>query len=92
MLSNAYVVAKFRFDTAENEPAKNFAKFSKNAFFENAFSKNRPVVSEVTIPLKHYVNVYRNEQLANFLHNRTTRLLFALSGVGLLFFPSRERY
>ena len=30
MLSNAYFLAKFRFDTAENEPAKklqNFAKF-----------------------------------------------------------------
>ena len=24
MLSNAYFLAKFRFDTAENEPAKNF--------------------------------------------------------------------
>ena len=49
MLSNAYFLAKFRFDTAENEPAKNlqnfrkmhFSKnaFSKNAFFENAFAK-----------------------------------------------------
>ena len=45
MLSNAYFLAKFRFGTAENEPAKNlqnfrkmhFSKmhFSKNAFFEN---------------------------------------------------------
>ena len=26
MLSNAYFLAKIRFDTAENEPAKNFAK------------------------------------------------------------------
>ena len=26
MLSNAYFLAKFRFDTAENEPAKNAAK------------------------------------------------------------------
>ena len=40
MLSNAYFLAKFRFDTAENEPAKNlqnFRKMMKNAFFENAF-------------------------------------------------------
>ena len=47
MLSNAYFLAKFRFDTAENEPAKNlqnfrkmhFSKmhFSKMHFFENAF-------------------------------------------------------
>ena len=27
MLSNAYVLAKFRFDTAENEPAKNVQNF-----------------------------------------------------------------
>ena len=29
MLSNAYFLAKFRFDTAENEPAKNLQKFTK---------------------------------------------------------------
>ena len=41
MLSNAYFLAKFRFDTAENEPAKKlqnlqnfiFAKFAKIANF-----------------------------------------------------------
>ena len=36
MLSNASFLAKFRFDTAENEPAKNL-HFSKNAFSKNAF-------------------------------------------------------
>ena len=30
MLSNTYFLAKFRFDTAENEPAKNLQKISKN--------------------------------------------------------------
>ena len=49
MLSNAYFLAKFRFDTAENEPAKNLQNFRKCIFekcifekciFENAFSKN----------------------------------------------------
>ena len=55
MLSNAYFLAKFRFDTAENEPAKNLQNFrkmhfrkmhfrkihfSKNAFSKDAFSKN----------------------------------------------------
>ena len=39
MLSNAYFLAKFRFDTAENEPAKNLQNFRKNAFSKNAFSK-----------------------------------------------------
>ena len=31
MLSNAYLLAKFRFDTAENEPAKNLQNFEKIA-------------------------------------------------------------
>ena len=29
MLSNAYFLAKFRFDTAENEPAKKLQNFAK---------------------------------------------------------------
>ena len=33
MLSNAYFLAKFRFDTAENEPAKNLQNFAKIATF-----------------------------------------------------------
>ena len=45
MLSNAYFLANIRFDTAENEPAKNLQNFrkmhfSKNALFENAFFEN----------------------------------------------------
>ena len=35
MLSNAYFLAKFRFDTAENEPAKNLQKIEKFANFAN---------------------------------------------------------
>ena len=33
MLSNAYFLAKFRFDAAENEPAKNLQDFVKFANF-----------------------------------------------------------
>ena len=33
MLSNAYLLAKFRFDTAENEPDKNLQNFAKFANF-----------------------------------------------------------
>ena len=36
MLSNAYFVAKFRFDTPESEPAKNLQKKSKK-FLKNPF-------------------------------------------------------
>ena len=32
MLSNAYLLAKIRFDTAENEPAKNLPNFEKCIF------------------------------------------------------------
>ena len=35
MLSNAYFLAKFRFDKAENEPAKIFAKFANFANSSN---------------------------------------------------------
>ena len=35
MLSNAYFLAKFRSDTAENEPAKNLQNFQRFANFAN---------------------------------------------------------
>ena len=35
MLSNAYFLAKFRFDTAENEPAKNLQNFADFPNFAN---------------------------------------------------------
>ena len=39
MLSNAYFLAKFRFDTAENEPAKNLQNFRKMHFQKMHFQK-----------------------------------------------------
>ena len=38
MLSNAYFLAKIRFDIAESEPAKNLQNFEK-CISKNAFSK-----------------------------------------------------
>ena len=41
MLSNTYFLAKFRFDTAENEPAKNLQNFAKKiANFPNFADPN----------------------------------------------------
>ena len=37
MLSNAYFLAKFRFDTAENEPVKNLQNFRKMHFSKMHF-------------------------------------------------------
>ena len=42
MLSNAYFLAKFRFDTAENEPAKNLQNFRKMHFRKMHFRSSRP--------------------------------------------------
>ena len=39
MLSNAYFLAKFRFDTAENEPTQNLQNFRKMHFPKMHFSK-----------------------------------------------------
>ena len=46
MLSNAYFLAKFRFDTAENEPAKKFQKLSKN------FYQGTPTARQATEELR----------------------------------------
>ena len=40
MLSNAYFLAKFRFDTAENEPTKNLQNFRKMHFRKIHFQDN----------------------------------------------------
>ena len=45
MLSNAYFLAKFRFDTAENEPAKNLQNFRKMHFQKMHFRKMRVQLS-----------------------------------------------
>ena len=46
MLSNAYFLAKFRFDTTENEPAKSLQKFANFASFANPHPLSR--TSEVS--------------------------------------------
>ena len=40
MLSNAYFLAKFRFDTAENELAKNLQIFANDLMFANFANPN----------------------------------------------------
>ena len=51
MLSNAYFVAKFRFDTAENEPAKNCKIL---LIFPNllTLTPNSPTETEVASPAR----------------------------------------
>ena len=49
MLSNAYFLAKFRFDTAENEPAKNLQKFVNFPNFPNFGSARRGHLPAVAV-------------------------------------------
>ena len=46
MLSNAYFLAKFRFDTAENEPAKNLQFFSNFTDFPNFSPPEVPLLRQ----------------------------------------------
>ena len=55
MLSNAYFLAKFRFDTAENEPAKNLQNFRKMHFRKMHFSNmhfSNPLCPRSQVPLR----------------------------------------
>ena len=78
MLSNAYFLAKFRFDTAENEPAKKIAKFSKNAFSKNAFFENliEPLERDrpVTAPTSSVTTGEKTDP------NQGSRALFVIPG------------
>ena len=59
MLSNAYFLAKFRFDTAENEPAKNFAKI-----YANVDSHSKPRDAEVAAAAARAAQAERAERRA----------------------------
>ena len=48
MLSNAYFLAKFRFDTAENEPAKNLQNLQNFAKLAN-FADPSPLILTLTL-------------------------------------------
>ena len=50
MLSNAYFLAKFRFDTAENEPAKNLQKFANFPNFATPNPNPGPRVAARRVP------------------------------------------
>ena len=70
MLSNAYFVAKFRFDTAENEPAKNLQNFRKMHFSKK---RRREVwrgfrtAAKSWVPLAQEVAARKDASLASLL-------------------------
>ena len=61
MLSNAYFIAKFRFDTAENEPAKNLQKVCK-------ILQDLQKVCKMLQDLQHFLQKFRQNfwQTLNF--------------------------
>ena len=50
MLSNAYFLAKFRFDTAKNEPAKNLQNFANISPLLLTLTPNRMTAPHGTVP------------------------------------------
>ena len=56
MLSNAYFLAKFRFDTAENEPANNLQNFRKMHFRKFDLS-DVSTASSATLPKPEVLHV-----------------------------------
>ena len=74
MLSNAYFPAKFRFDTAENEPAKNLQNFRKmhnvqakegRRALADCHRQRRAAEIKLLqeVPLFHDINALRNHEL-----------------------------
>ena len=53
MLSNAYFLAKFRFDTAENAPAKKLQNFVKFANFADPNPLTLTHADEILLPVRH---------------------------------------
>ena len=70
MPSNAYFLAKFRFDTAENEPAKNLQNFANFPNFANPNSDSRSMFAKaLQMKYEEYGEDARNPDIASTLHN-----------------------
>ena len=72
MLSNAYFLAKFRFDTAENERAKKLQNFANFANFAEGAHRCEPLGREGAV-LAHY-REHAREELAVHLHLEDPRV------------------
>ena len=83
MLSNACFLAKFRFDTAENEPAKHFANASaKFAILTNFADRNPLGHSAVSKPGGHVEDDVRSPRTASSFSNKNKNDLLLLVVVG----------
>ena len=85
MMSNEYFLAKFRFDTAENEPAKNVQNFRKMHFRKNAFFENAGVLegvreADAQQAVGPAVDLKRHEILSS---SRKLLLVFGCAGTDL---------
>ena len=81
MLSNAYFLAKIRFDTAENEPAKNFQHFAKKM----AAGRTQPTAAAPRGLFGTLLAAPRSQAL-EALHGQRSRLEAEADGLELRFF------
>ena len=79
MLSNAYFLAKFRFDTAENEPAKNLQIFEKCIFEKCIFrflAGSFSAVSKRNFARKYaFDSIFKLYKICILLHRCDLRIL-----------------
>ena len=71
MLSNAYFLTKFRFDTAENEPAKNLQNFRKMHFRRARAGGRGPAAAAPCDVARHLFICWVGSQLFIFSLNQT---------------------
>ena len=89
MLSNAYFLAKFRFDTAENEPANNLQNFRKIHFRKMHFRKvhfSNMHFSKIHYSKIHYskMHFFENAFFENaFFENAFSKILQIFGGLVL---------
>ena len=77
MLSNAYFLAKFRFDTAENEPAKDLQNFAKFVNFADPNPRSAAEAGRRTAPLRMRCRRLKNAFLKNaFSKNAFSKHVF----------------
>ena len=87
MLSNAYFLAKFRFDTAENEPAKNLQNFVKFANFADPQAEEpayAPVPVRAAAPARHPAPVASVDASVLVADANILRVVFVEGGLNFL--------
>ena len=89
MLSNAYFLAKFRFDTAENEPAKNLQDFSRLSIQAAGDRRLAARSEQATLLLRHPARLSRSRWPAQVAYTHWIGSRLSYFGRGFVPIPMR---